>query len=66
MGLVQRAHRNSTRIFGVLMVVLGTALVVSALVRGGGALSYGVVLGVLFAALGAARFHLAGPPPAER
>lgn len=49
-----------------VMVLLGAALVVSALARGGGALSYGVVLGVLFAALGAARFYMAGTPRAER
>lgn len=61
-----RAYRNSTRVFGVLMMLLGAAMVVFALAGGGGPLSYGVMLGVLFAALGAARFYLAGPPPDER
>lgn len=56
----QQVYHHSTRAFGVIMVVIGTALVVSALALGGGPLSYGVVLGVLFAALGAARFYLAG------
>lgn len=59
---MQRAYRHSTRAFGVLMVTLGATMVVVGLVRGGGPLSYGVVLGVLFAALGAARFHLAASP----
>jgi hypothetical protein len=56
----ERVYHHSTRAFGVLMVVIGTALVVSAIVLGAGPLSYGVVVGVLFAALGAARFYLAG------
>jgi hypothetical protein len=63
---VQRAYRNSTRLFGVLMILLGAAMATTALVTGGGPASYGVVLGVLFAALGAARFHLAGQPRDER
>jgi hypothetical protein len=63
---VQRAYRHSTRLFGVLMILLGAAMVTTALVTGGGPASYGVVLGVLFAALGAARFHLAGQPRDER
>jgi hypothetical protein len=48
------------------MVVIGIGMVVSALVLGAGPLAYGVVLGVLFAALGAARFHLAGPARERR
>jgi hypothetical protein len=63
---VHRAYRTSTRAFGVLMILVGTAMVVAALVRGGGPASYGVVLGVLFAAVGAARLYLAAAPPAER
>ena len=63
---MQRAYRNSTRLFGALMVLLGTAMAVTAIARGGGPLSYGVVVGVLFAALGAARLYLAVPPRAQR
>jgi hypothetical protein len=62
----ERVYHHSTRAFGVLMVVIGTALVVSAIVLGAGPLSYGVVVGVLFAALGAARFYLAGPARQRR
>ena len=58
---MQRAYRHSTRAFGVLMVLLGAAMIVTALARGGGPASYGVILGLLFAALGAARFYLATP-----
>ena len=63
MAAVQRAYRTSTRAFGAVMVVLGVAMVAAAVARGGGPLSYGVVLCVVFAALGAARFYLAGPGP---
>ena len=63
---MQRAYRQSTRLFGVLMVLLGTAIAVTTVARGGGPLSYGVVVGVLFAALGAARLYLAAAPRAQR
>ena len=63
---MQRAYRQSTRLFGVLMVLIGTTMAVAAIARGGGPLSYGVVLGVLFAALGAARLYLAATPRAGR
>ncbi len=66
MAGVERAYRNSTRAFGLLMVLIGTAMAVTAVARGGGPLSYGVVLGVLFAGLGAARLYLAAAPRAER
>jgi hypothetical protein len=63
---VQRAYRHSTRAFGLLMIVLGAAMLLSALSEGGGALSYGVVLGILFAGLGGARLYLARSPRAPR
>jgi hypothetical protein len=40
--------------------VLGIAMIASTLARGGGPLALGVVLGVLFALLGAGRVVLAG------
>jgi hypothetical protein len=51
-------HRGSTRVFSVLLVVVGVAMVVSSLSAGGGPLAVGVVLGVLFAAAGGARLYL--------
>lgn len=57
---MQRAYRESTRVLGALLCLLGIALVVVALARGGGPVSIGVVLGALLALLGAARFTLAG------
>ena len=44
---------------GALICVLGLAMIASTLVRGGGPLALGVVLGVLFALLGAGRVVLA-------
>jgi hypothetical protein len=40
-------------------MLLGLAMVVMAIARGGGPLSLGVVLGVAFTAVGAARLYLA-------
>ena len=59
---VQRAHRQTTRLLGALLCLLGLAMVVSALARGGGPLSLGVVLGVLLALLGAGRVLLTRAP----
>ena len=50
-----------TRVLAALIMLLGLAMVVSAVARGGGPLSFGVVLGVLFTALGAGRLYLAAP-----
>jgi hypothetical protein len=53
------AYVTSQRALSLLLCVVGVAMVVSTLARGGGPLSLGVVVGVAFAALGAARFWLA-------
>jgi hypothetical protein len=41
------------------MVLIGVALLVSTLARGGGPLAIGVLLGVLFVAAGVGRLYLA-------
>jgi multisubunit Na+/H+ antiporter MnhB subunit len=56
---VRRAYTTSTRVMSALLMVLGLAMVVSALARGGGALALGVVLGTMLALLGAGRLWLA-------
>jgi hypothetical protein len=56
---VRRAYATSTRIMSGLLVLVGLAMVVSAVARGGGALALGVVLGTMLALLGAARLWLA-------
>jgi hypothetical protein len=53
------AYTTSIRVLSALLLVLGIAMVVSALARGGGALALGVVLGVMLALLGAGRLWLA-------
>jgi hypothetical protein len=63
---VDRAYLASTRVLNALLVIVGLALVVAALARGGGALAVGVVVGVLFALLGAGRLWLARPGAGER
>jgi hypothetical protein len=42
-----------------LIVLIGVALLVSTLARGGGPLATGVLLGVLFVAAGAGRLYIA-------
>jgi hypothetical protein len=54
----RQLHRASTRVLSSLMVLVGLGLVVSTLVRGGGPLAIGLVVGVLFCAVGAGRLWL--------
>jgi hypothetical protein len=56
---VQRAYLASTRALSWLLVLVGVAMIVSALLRGGGALALGVILGAMFVVLGAGRLWLA-------
>jgi hypothetical protein len=56
---VRRAYTTSTHVMSVLILLVGLAMIVSALARGGGALALGVVLGVMLALLGAGRLWLA-------
>ena len=56
---MRRAYTTSTRVMSVLLMIVGAAMIVSALARGGGALALGVVLGTMIALLGAGRLWLA-------
>lgn len=56
---MERVYRNSTRVLGTLVCLLGIVVVVSTLTRGGGPLSLGVILGVGFIVFGAGRVYLA-------
>jgi hypothetical protein len=56
---MERSYRQSTRLLGVLLALLGVAMVATTLARGGGPLAIGVVVGVLFTVLGLARAYLA-------
>jgi multisubunit Na+/H+ antiporter MnhB subunit len=63
---VERAYRQSTRALATALVLLGIAMIVASLARGGGALALGVVLGIAFALLGAGRLYLAGRDGSHR
>jgi hypothetical protein len=51
-------HGKATSAMSVVMVVLGLAILVSTLARGGGPLAIGVLLGVLFVAAGFGRLYV--------
>jgi len=51
-------HRGATRVLSVLMIVIGVAILVSTIARGGGPLAVGLLLGVLFVAAGAGRLYV--------
>ena len=57
---MERSYRQSTRLLGGLLALLGVAMVATTLARGGGPLAIGVVVGVLLTVLGLARAYLAG------
>ena len=56
---MERAYRHTTRVLGLAICLLGVAMTVTTLARGGGPLALGVLVGVAFALLGAGRFYLA-------
>ena len=56
---MDRAYLASSRALSALLVLVGLAMVVSALTRGGGVLALGVILGALFTVLGLLRLRLA-------
>jgi hypothetical protein len=51
-------YRTSSIVMSAVIAVCGAAMIVVALARGGGPLSSGVVLGLLFVAFGAGRLYL--------
>ena len=51
-------HRSTIRFLAGAMVLVGIALVVRAITSGGGVLSVGVLMGVLFVAAGLGRYWL--------
>jgi hypothetical protein len=50
--------RGATQLLSAVIVLLGLTMVATTLARGGGPLASGVILGVLFCALGAGRLFL--------
>ena len=58
---MERAYVATSRVLSATLALVGLALVVTTLARGGGPLALGVILGVLLTVLGVARLWLAGP-----
>ncbi|MEX2196399.1 MAG: hypothetical protein WD844_14020 [Thermoleophilaceae bacterium] len=56
---MERAYRQFTRASGALISLLGVALVVVTIGRGGGPLALGVICGICLALFGAGRVLLA-------
>jgi hypothetical protein len=50
-------HRVSTLVLSAVMVLIGIALIVVTLVKGGGPFARGVIFGVLFTLAGAGRLY---------
>ncbi len=59
MSSPERIYRGSVRALSVVFCGLGVAILISTLARGGGVLSVGVVLGLIFLAVGAGRLWVA-------
>ena len=57
---MHRAYRQSTRVLAAAICGLGVAMIVTTLVRGGGGLALGIIVGIAFVVLGAGRLYLAG------
>jgi hypothetical protein len=55
---VNEGYVLATRVFSVTIIGFGLAIVAITLVRGGGPLATGMVLGLLFVALGVGRLYL--------
>jgi len=59
MAAPDQLYRAVTRIFSVLIIGFGVAIVVVTFAGGGGVLSSGFWIGLLFTAIGAARLYIA-------
>lgn len=55
---MSEGYQLAVRIFSVIIICCGVAMVVVTLARGGGPLALGVVFGLLFAAVGGGRLYL--------
>jgi hypothetical protein len=55
MSAPRDVHRGATRVMSVAMIVIGVAILVSTIARGGGPLAVGILLGVMFFAAGVGR-----------
>ena len=51
-------YRGTTGVMSVLLVLIGVALIVRTITAGGGALAFGLLMGVLFIAAGLGRMYI--------
>lgn len=51
-------HRGTTTVLSTLLVLLGVAMIVRTLAAGGGAIAFGLLIGVLFVAAGLGRLYV--------
>jgi hypothetical protein len=61
-GTGEALYLGVTRIFSVVIIGFGLAIVVVTLAAGGGPASAGFLIGLLFTAIGAARLYIARRP----
>lgn len=55
----ERISASGTRVLSSAIVVLGVVIVIRTVAAGGGPVSVGVMIGLIFVAIGAARLYLA-------
>jgi hypothetical protein len=58
MASMERIGSNGTRALGAAVAALGVAMVVRTIAAGGGVASIGVLLGIVFMAIGLGRIYL--------
>ena len=63
---MERARRNMTLVLSSLLALLGVAMIVATIARGGGPLARGIIVGAAFTLLGCARVYLAAGPRSQR
>ncbi|HEU4804032.1 MAG TPA: hypothetical protein VJS87_02040 [Solirubrobacterales bacterium] len=64
MASPQRIGSSGTKVLSSVILALGVLIVIRTLAAGGGPASLGVLLGVIFAAIGGGRLYLAMRRPA--
>jgi hypothetical protein len=58
-------YRGVTRLFALVIIGFGIAIVAVTLANGGGVTSYGLLIGLLFTALGVGRLYLSLRAPRD-
>jgi hypothetical protein len=56
----ERIYRGSVRAFSLVFIALGLLILITTLAHGGGPLSVGTLLGLVFIAVGVVRLRLSG------